>query len=66
MIFEDFTDWRDLYACSLVSWTFNQAVTPVLYRPWGAKVITDLPAGVTQLKVTRDLLLGSAQRLRIH
>jgi F-box-like len=65
-IFEHFTDRRDLYACSLVSWTFNRAVTPVLYRSWDAKVIADLPAGATRLKVIRDLLLGSARRLVIY
>jgi len=43
-IFEQITDQRDLHACSLVSWTFNRAVTPILYRSWDTRVILDLPA----------------------
>lgn len=43
-IFEQLQDQRDLYACSLVSRTFNRAVTPILYRSWDTRVIVDLPA----------------------
>lgn len=43
-IFEQLQDQRDLYACSLVSRTFNRAVTPILYRSWDTRVVVDLPA----------------------
>ena len=43
-IFEQLRDQRDLYACSLVSRTFNRAVTPILYRSWDTRVVVDLPA----------------------
>lgn len=42
-IFEQLPDPRDLYNCSLVSWTFNRAVTPVLYRSWDTRVVVDAP-----------------------
>lgn len=43
-IFEKLQDQRDLYACSLVSRTFNRVVTPILYRSWDTRVVVDLPA----------------------
>ena len=43
-IFEQLQDQRDLYACSLVSRTFNRAVTPILYRSWDTRVLVDLHA----------------------
>lgn len=43
-IFEQLQDQRDLYTCSLVSRTFNRAVTPILYRSWDTRVVVDLPA----------------------
>jgi len=43
-IFEQLQDQRDLYACSLVSRTFNRSVTPILYRSWDTRVVVDLPA----------------------
>ena len=43
-IFEQLQDQRTLYACSLVSRTFNRAVTPILYRSWDTRVVVDLPA----------------------
>ena len=43
-IFEQLQDQRDLYACSLVSRTFNRAITPILYRSWDTRVVVDLPA----------------------
>jgi hypothetical protein len=43
-IFEQLQDQRDLYSCSIVSRTFNRAVTPILYRSWDTRVVVDLPA----------------------
>lgn len=43
-IFEQLLDQRDLYTCSLVSRTFNRAVTPILYRSWDTRVVVDLSA----------------------
>jgi len=43
-IFEQLRDQRDLYTCSLVSRTFNRAVTPILYRSWDTRVVVDIPA----------------------
>ena len=43
-IFEQLQDQRDLYACSLVSHTFNRAVMPILYRSWNTRVLVDFRA----------------------
>ena len=63
-IFEQLQDQRDLYACSLVSRTFNRAVTPILYRSWDTRVIVDLPANdrfKRSHKVFPELLLAVFQ-----
>lgn len=57
-IFEQLSDQRDLLACSLVSWTFNRAVTPILYRSWDTRVVLDIPAPGTRQVMTPRVSAG--------
>jgi hypothetical protein len=61
-IFEQLRDQRDLYACSLVSRTFNRAVTPILYRSWDTRVVVDLPANDRFVRSHKVFVVAMVQR----